>query len=788
MKKQNSDIGFNFFHICTPYLSQLIIVSLIKFSRQFYYRCKALYYNVLHKKSLTHIFLLNSDVGKECAYINKKQQVIGCRLKAFQSIGGLLPFGFSLDYGNMNIYAIFPLISCLLLFIGSLYLARKKSAIVPYRLFAISCFALFLVELGNFMSLISKDIVTALFWQRWVLACMLFLPVCWTSLSLVFAREGGQITIKKRGWYLVLLSGLTLWFLAFLPQWSLINDVRVLTVGYGFVLGPIGRYLLIFLMLSLVVVLLNFENTYRSSQDKQRQRIKFAIRGMGLFLGSYIILSSLALLFSYIDTRFTVFGSIAIILGFLLVSYSIFKYGLADTRVYVGRQAIYTSATLGIVGAYLIIVGLIAKLFMKMGFSLTTFVSFLAAFFVFFLFISIIFSRSLKQRISHFIDRSFYKDKYDYRREWSNLSERLGTIPNENELIVEVKKTVKQVLHVGSVELVLDKYSTELMQWLLRYGEPISIKEFFRRQPEMYVRNKKFLEGLGTDILVSLNAKQTLLGFMAVGKKEGRKAFSKEDMELLKIISRQVSISILNARLSEELIISQGLENFHKVSSFLIHDLKNFVSMLSMVVQNTANNFDKPEFRKDSLDTISGTIAKMNRLMHRLSAVPKKLELKTKPMDINVLIEEAIKKLKIDNVPEIKLFRLFNYVPQLNVDAEYFQKVVLNLFLNALEAMPNGGNITVKTSYDGGIKDVGRADESYVRIMVSDTGCGMPREFIQQRLFKPFQSNKRKGMGIGLYQCKAIVEAHGGQILVESEESKGTTFTVKLPVNGNRIS
>jgi hypothetical protein len=371
--------------------------------------------------------------------------------------------------------------------------------------------------------------------------------------------------------------------------------------------------------------------------------------------------------------------------------------------------------------------------------------------------------------------------KYNYPREWSNLSERLGTILDEDELINQSKKIVKQVLDVDSVRVVLENPDTELMQWLLRYGEPISIEELSRRQPALYEKNRWFLEKLDVCILVSLNAKQKLLGMLAVGRKDGQRAFSNEDRELLKLISRQVSISILNARLSQELIVSQELEHFHKFSSFLIHDLKNFVSMLSMVAQNAANNSVSPESQKDSLATISGTITKMNRLMQKLSTLPKKLELKIKPANINLLIEEIIDKLKIDYIPAIRLFRLFNYVPELKLDTEYIRKVVLNLFLNAIEAMPDGGNLIIKTNYREGID---ASDGSYVQIMVIDTGCGMTGEFIQQRLFKPFQSNKHKGIGIGLFQCKSIVEAHGGEILVKSQEGKGTTFMVRLPVQG----
>lgn len=696
----------------------------------------------------------------------------------------------------MNPYAIAPLISLILLLAGGFYIIRKGTRRIFNWLFALVVFVLSMMEFGNFMVFSAKDSTGALFWQRWALTALLFLPFCWTLISLIFARENYQELIRKWKWYLTVLFALSLWFLFFIIKKSLITETRVFFKGYGFVLDWSGRNLFLFLLLSLLVILLNFENTYRASKLQQKQAIKYAIRGIGVFLGAYVVLSSLALLFSYIDIRFTVFGSIALITGSLLIIPTIRRSGFAETQVYVGRQAIYTSATLSIVGLYLVMIGLITRLFMKVGFNLTSFLSFLAAFFVFFLFILIIFTRSLTQRLRLFIDRSFYKDKYDYRREWANLNERLSTILNVGELITEVKRLVKQVLGVDSTEVVLlelaslrggelnslinGKFET-LAEWLLRYGEPISIAELSKKQPYLFEDNRCFLEKLGAYLLVSLNAKQKLLGILTVGKKQGQRAFSHEDTEFLKLISRQVSVAILNVRLSEELIVSREMEHFHRLSSFLIHDLKNLVSMLSLVLQNAKENFDKPEFRQDALSTVSHTVARMNRLMQKLSTLPKELELRPHLADLNTIVEEAIEKANLKDNRQIKLVKELNGLPLLMIDSEYMEKVIFNLILNAVEAMPRGGTLRIGSR----LQEVGASNGRYAELSVSDTGCGMSREFIDKQLFKPFQSTKNKGLGVGLFQSKTIVEAHKGKIEVQSQPNQGTTLVVKLPVSSS---
>jgi signal transduction histidine kinase len=107
------------------------------------------------------------------------------------------------------------------------------------------------------------------------------------------------------------------------------------------------------------------------------------------------------------------------------------------------------------------------------------------------------------------------------------------------------------------------------------------------------------------------------------------------------------------------------------------------------------------------------------------------------------------------------------------VDVEEIKKVVLNLILNALDAIDEKGTVEVESSIDG--------ENVYIRI--KDNGYGMTEEFINNRLFKPFSTTKKKGLGIGLYQCKQVIEAHGGKIEANSEVGKGSVFTVFLPVS-----
>jgi putative PEP-CTERM system histidine kinase len=224
----------------------------------------------------------------------------------------------------------------------------------------------------------------------------------------------------------------------------------------------------------------------------------------------------------------------------------------------------------------------------------------------------------------------------------------------------------------------------------------------------------------------------------------------------------------MNARLAEELAEAREMEAMGRVSSFVLHDLKNLVSTLSMSAENALDNINNPEFQKDILKTLSNTVDKMRGLIRKLSDMPKKAELNLQTVDLVPLIKDTVKpfsngKTKVGvECPEQLISR---------IDREEIKKVIINLLLNAVEAT-NGGNVNVKIN----------TDNSMACITVSDNGCGMSEEYIEKYLFEPFHTTKKKGLGIGLYQCKSVVEAHNGSIKVKSREGAGTDIMVYLPL------
>ena len=260
------------------------------------------------------------------------------------------------------------------------------------------------------------------------------------------------------------------------------------------------------------------------------------------------------------------------------------------------------------------------------------------------------------------------------------------------------------------------------------------------------------------------------IGYITLGERVRGLPLVTEELEMLKTIGDQAAAGLLNLRLSGRLQAAKEMEAFQTISALFVHDLKNLASKLSLLMQNFSVHYDNPEFRADALHAISQSVEKLNTLCGRLSVMRQGVEIDPVETDLNDVVSKTIGDLK--GLVKAPVVDSLNTVPRISMDPAQIQKVLTNLFLNAGDATQNGGDICVTTGTLNG----------WVVLTVSDTGCGMSKAFVDQSLFRPFQTTKDTGTGIGLFHAKMIVEAHQGRLEVESEEGKGTTFRVLLPI------
>jgi putative PEP-CTERM system histidine kinase len=274
----------------------------------------------------------------------------------------------------------------------------------------------------------------------------------------------------------------------------------------------------------------------------------------------------------------------------------------------------------------------------------------------------------------------------------------------------------------------------------------------------------------GNRLCVPLRAGEQVQGVIVLADRIDAAVYTVEELELLECIADQMTSLLMNHRLASEVAQARELEAFRTMSVFFVHDLKNAAASLNLMLRNLPVHFNDPAFREDALRGIGNTAGRIDEMIARLSALRERPKFTAVKADLNQVVSEALD--RVDGSPNVQLTREFHPLPAVSVDSEQIQNVVTNLVLNARDALGLDGRIEVRTEHRDG----------RVVLSVTDNGCGMNQAFVQDSLFRPFQSTKKRGLGIGLFQSRAIVQAHGGAIHVQSEVGKGTTFLVSLPV------
>lgn len=270
-----------------------------------------------------------------------------------------------------------------------------------------------------------------------------------------------------------------------------------------------------------------------------------------------------------------------------------------------------------------------------------------------------------------------------------------------------------------------------------------------------------------------ITTQEGLLGFCTLSKELDNQTYDDDDFDLLRVIAHHVSMLILQFQLVEEWSTRAKWEAVHKFSGFYLHDLKNLASSLSMVVQNAEHYGHDPEFQASVMRTVRNTSQRIIELMATLADEFKDFstdrERNVQALDINVLIKETLEALNGEGCQII--FHSGTAIPRLQLHGEPIKQVLLNVILNAQQAMNGKGAIDVTTTYDG----------RRVCVEIVDTGPGISTARLEY-LFQPFKSSKEHGLGVGLFQCKQMVEDNHGKIHVESQEGHGTKVIITFPV------
>ena len=554
-------------------------------------------------------------------------------------------------------------------------------------------------------------------------------------------------------------------------------------------LGRYAYYFYLALLFFTVAALVQLERTLMSFPGVERPRIRFEVVGIGIVLVALLVYYSPALMYRTIDMSLLPVRSLAFLLGLCLCAASRFKQG-ATQPLLLSRELASRSLVALVIVCYFLLLGGVGQILRYFGgpdqriwfVGLAVGGGLVLAL--------ILVSEKNRRKLNVFLHKHFYRQKYDYRNQWQMFTDKLSAADNLENLQDAILDFFRETFGRQGAALYLRDAETgryrqkssrdldfpvtvfEQTHVLVRYFD--SRDWVFNADDEHAAEFDGILrqfESFAVKLCVPLRYEQDLEGFLLLTTPVNPgENLTFEDYDLMKMLARQATSVLLGLKLSAQLCSAQEMAALGKVSTFVIHDLKNHVSNLSLMVDNAREHMANPEFQADMRETLEETVGKMKILIARLQNIREKKVLNIAPCDLTAVVRRGVRAggVLAETVAGEPVF--------VDIDAEEIEKVVHNLVTNAREA--GGGE------EDGALAvRVGQDEMPFFE--VSDQGCGMSEAFIRNRLFLPFQTTKPKGFGIGLYQCRQIVEAHGGHIEVSSKPGEGSTFRVCLPTRSS---
>jgi putative PEP-CTERM system histidine kinase len=628
-----------------------------------------------------------------------------------------------------------------------------------------------------------------------------FAPAVWLFFSLRYSRGNYREFLVR--WRAILVAAFVLpVFLAVVFHAQLLQVFALPEPAHGIwfhLAGRPSKALNGLFLIAAVLILTNLERTFASAVGTARWRIKFFVLGLGVIFGARFYTGTEILIFSGYSLSLQTIETAALLLGCVLIAAAYFRSGFSEIDVYPSRTVLQTSVTVLLAGAYLFVVGVLAQIAARFGgagsFAIEAFLVLLGLVIL----AVLLLSNRVRQLLQLFLSRHFKRPQHDFRQTWNRFTRKISTLLDEDDLCGAAGKLISETFNALSVSIWLfdgqdgrlvrasstlhlereqpddSPRAVAVTEWaslsLNQLSRPFELEKAKEKWTEKLkeINTGRFRTG-GNRVCVPLLVGEHRLGIIILADRVGGLPYTAEEMDLLKCIGDQVAVSLLNIRLNSEVMLGKEMDALRNMSAFFIHDLKNTASTLNLMLQNLPVHFDDPSFREDALRGIGGAVERINHLTGSLSALRRELLLNPTEVDLNLLVTETLRQLECTG--ETKLVTKLDLVPKIGADREQLRSVVTNLLLNAREAIVRDGQITVET----------RQRNGWVTLSIADNGCGMSATFVKNSLFRPFATTKQKGLGIGMFHAKVIVEAHRGNIQVKSKPGAGTTFEVTLPL------
>ncbi|WP_242139814.1 XrtA/PEP-CTERM system histidine kinase PrsK [Sphingomonas sp. TREG-RG-20F-R18-01] len=385
------------------------------------------------------------------------------------------------------------------------------------------------------------------------------------------------------------------------------------------------------------------------------------------------------------------------------------------------------------------------------------------------------------------VAKHLFRHRYDYRTEWIRFTDTLGKPDDAAPLDARIIKAVADLtespaglllvpeatgLGVGLgwnweapsavAPAILARHLTETA----RIVELDPVRAGTAEPGEAATIPPWMLDGDGW-VIVPLAHLDRLQGAILLARPPIDRSLDWEDFDLLRIAGRHVASYLAEARAQEALAEAQRFDEFNRRFAFILHDVKNLVSQLTLVARNAERHAENPAFRVDMVATLKDSAGRMNDLLARLSQHHRARADDLRPVALVELLERVAYAKRTQHPIAV------SGDPALAAQADpvRLEQLLGHLVQNAIEASTAADPVDLSLE----------TDAMHVTIVVADRGCGMTPGFVRDQLFKPFASSKPAGFGIGAFEAKQLAEAMGGHVLVDSQPGAGTRFRVCLP-------
>ena len=548
-----------------------------------------------------------------------------------------------------------------------------------------------------------------------------------------------------------------------------------------------------FLLVSIVGLVL-VEQIMRNAHVESRRAVKYLCIGLGVIFAYDFYLYSNALLFQGLDVSMWEARGFVNGMAVPVLAIAIARDPRLSLDIFVSRRMVFhTTAMLG-TGLYLIAMGLGGYYIRTYGGEWGTVIQVIFLFGAGLVLMVVFFSGRIRASLRVFINKHFFHYKYDYRDEWLRFIQTLSSGQPDDRMRERAIHSIAEIIDspggilwmrqmnrfepVASWQMrvssrdVVDR-DHPLIQFMKAREWLIDIDEC-ERDPDLYnnLELPAWLQQMPHAwLVVPLIVHDHMLGFIVLAHSPAQNHFNWEDSDLVKTVGRQVAVHLAQLESSQALAEAKQFEARNRMSSYVMHDLKNLIAQLSLVVTNAAKHKHNPRFMEDAITTVDNSVRKMNRLLEHLRSDSKQPQ-ETESIEICEVLAEVVQMMS-SGKPAPSLDCQARGISIL-ADRDRFGAIIGHLIRNAQDATPDDGRVIVRLF----------KRNVHATIEVQDSGCGMDSDFIKDRLFRPFDSTKGKaGMGIGVYETRDYIHKLGGDLEVISRVGEGSTFRIRLSIS-----